>query len=77
MPIRFILLYLFLASFSALATSPTTNKTLTIYHDADYSLNQLSAKAMQMGLLTVLDEVDNEIQGFSLILKEKNHRGNR
>lgn len=70
---RFILTYLFLTSFTTLAN---TNKTLTIYHDADYSLNQLSAKAMQMGLLTALDEVDNEIQGFTLEFKEKNHRGN-
>ena len=72
----FILLYLFLASFSALANSADTNKTLTIYHDADYSLNELSAKAMKMGLLTALDEVENEIQGFTLEFKEKNHRGN-
>lgn len=70
---RFILLYLFLASYTALAD---TNKTLIIYHDADYSLNLLSAKAMKMGLLTAFDEVDNEIQGYSLIFKEKNHRGN-
>ena len=70
---RFILLYLFLAAFSVLANK---NKTLVIYHDADYSLNQLSAKAMKMGLITAFDEVDNEIQGFALEVKEKNHRGN-
>jgi branched-chain amino acid transport system substrate-binding protein len=76
MLIRLIILYLSLASFSALATKTTTNKTLTIYHDADYSLNQVSAQAMKMGLLTAFDEVDNEIQGYSLVFKEKNHRGN-
>ncbi|HCM47723.1 MAG TPA: hypothetical protein DIS98_09560 [Colwellia sp.] len=70
---RFSLFSFFLASYSALA-EPT--KLLVIYHDADYSLNQLSAKAMKMGLLTAFDEVDNKIQGFSLELKEKNHRGN-
>ncbi|PKG81406.1 hypothetical protein CXF85_18215 [Colwellia sp. 75C3] len=70
---RFVLFCLFLASYTALAD---TNKKLVIYHDADYSLNQLSANAMKMGLLTAFDEVDNEIQGFSLELKEKNHRGN-
>jgi branched-chain amino acid transport system substrate-binding protein len=70
---RFFLLYLFLASFSILAN---TNNTITIYHDADYSLNQLSAEAMKMGLLTAFDEVNNEIQGFHLELVEKNHRGN-
>ena len=70
---RFIAFSLLFTSFSALTY---TDKTLTIYHDADYSLNQLSAKAMKMGLLTAFDEVDNEIQGFRLVLKEKNHRGN-
>ena len=76
MLIRLILLYLSVATFSAFAASASTNKTLTIYHDADYSLNELSAKAMKMGLLTALDEVDNEIQGFTIEFKEKNHRGN-
>ena len=70
---RFILLSLFLASYTALAE---TNKQLVVYHDADYSLNQSSAKAMKMGLLTALDEVDNQVQGYSLVLQEKNHRGN-
>ncbi len=70
---RFITFSLFLASCSVLAN---TDKTLTIYHDADYSLNQLSAKSMKMGLLTAFDEIDNEIQGFHLEFKEKNHRGN-
>jgi branched-chain amino acid transport system substrate-binding protein len=73
MLIRFIFLYVFSTSFIA-AADP--NKTLTIYHDADYSLHQLSAKAMQMGLLTAFDEVNNKVQGYRLSLKEKNHRGN-
>jgi len=64
---RLILLYLFFSPFNVLADS---NTTLTIYHDADYSLNQVSAKAMQMGLLTAFDEVNNEVQGFRLTLKE-------
>jgi len=73
MQTRFILLYLLLSSFTAFAD---TEKKLIVYHDADYSLNELSAKSMKMGLLTALDEVDNEIQGYSVVLKEKNHRGN-
>lgn len=70
---RFILLSLLLASFSTLAS---TYKTMNIYHDADYSLNQLSAQAMKMGLLSAFDEVDNEIQGYRFEFIEKNHRGN-
>lgn len=31
---------------------------------------------MKMGLLTALDEINNEIQGFRLAFIEKNHRGN-
>jgi branched-chain amino acid transport system substrate-binding protein len=73
---RFILPCLFFTSFSALATTSDSDKTLIIYHDADYSVNKVSAKAMKMGLLTAFDEVDNEIQGFHLTVKEKNHRGN-
>jgi branched-chain amino acid transport system substrate-binding protein len=63
-------------SLSVSATKETTGKTLTIYHDADYSVNKLSANAMKMGLLTAFDEVDNEVQGYKLELKEKNHRAN-
>ena len=70
---RFIFIYVLSTSFNTMADS---NETLTIYHDADYSLNQVSAKAMKMGLLTAFDEVNNEVQGFRLTLKEKNHRGN-
>lgn len=66
-------MYLLLVSLSALAAP---QKTLTIYHDADYSLNEISATAMKMGLLTAFDEVNNEIQGFHVELIEKNHRGN-
>ena len=70
---RIILLHLSLVCLSILATP---QKMLTIYHDADYSLNQVSAKSMKMGLLTALDEVDNNIQGYHLDIIEKNHRGN-
>lgn len=73
MLIRLTFLCLYIASFTALTTP---QKKLTIYHDADYSLNQVSANSMKMGLLTALDEVNNEVQGYKLALKEKNHRGN-
>jgi len=49
---------------------------MSIYHDADYSLNRLSAEAMKMGLLTAFDEVNNEIQGYRFEFIVKNHRGN-
>lgn len=52
------------------------DKTLRIYHDADYSVNQSSAHSMKMGLLTAFDETNNEIQGYRLELVEKDHRGN-
>lgn len=65
------LLYLCFTSSSTLAN---TDKTLYIYHDADYTINQPSAKAMQMGLLTAFDEVDNKIQGYNFNFLEKNHQ---
>lgn len=70
---RLLLLYIFLMPLSVLGS---TNKTIYIYHDADYSLNKLSAQAMKMGMLTAFDEVDNEIQGYQFEFLEKNHRGN-
>jgi branched-chain amino acid transport system substrate-binding protein len=73
MTLRYLLLCLCFTSFSLLA-NPT--KKLSIYHDADYSLNQQSAQAMKMGMLTALDEVDHKVQGFAIEFIEKNHRGN-
>lgn len=71
---QFYLLCCLLTTFAAVAND--ANKTIRIYHDADYSLNQLSAEAMKMGLLTAFDEVNNEIQGYGVEFVEKNHRGN-
>lgn len=58
---------------SALASA---EKLLRIYHDADYSINQSSAQAMKMGMLTALSEVDSKINGYRIELVEKDHRGN-
>lgn len=49
---------------------------LLIYHDADYSVNQSSALAMKMGMLTALAEVEHQVNGYKLKLVEKDHRGN-
>jgi branched-chain amino acid transport system substrate-binding protein len=53
-----------------------TNRTIKIYHDADYSNHESSALAMMMGLNTALDEVGFQLQGYRLELVPKNHRGN-
>ncbi|MGS2720728.1 ABC transporter substrate-binding protein [Paraglaciecola aestuariivivens] len=49
---------------------------MSIYHDADYSLNLPSSQAMKIGLLTALAEINYQIQGYQLKIVEKNHRGN-
>lgn len=51
-------------------------KELVIYHDADYSVNISSASAMKMGILTALNEVENQVQGVAIRLVSKDHRGN-
>ena len=53
-----------------------TDRTIKIYHDADYSNHESSALAMMMGLNTALDEVGFQLQGYRLELVPKNHRGN-
>ena len=71
--LRLPVVCLILVSLSTIASTPNV---ISIYHDADYGVNNLSAEAMKMGLLTAFDEVDNQIQGYRLQLVEKNHRGN-
>lgn len=52
------------------------SKTLTVFHDADYSVNSVSANAMKMGFLTALDEMGNDFNGYKIEFVEKNHKGN-
>lgn len=73
MYLRFLIICCCFLPYSVLSK---TDKTLYIYHDADYSLNKHSAQAMRMGLLTAFNEVNNTLQGITFELIEKNHRGN-
>lgn len=73
MTIRFVFV-LFLSL--PLVSFADSEKHIVVYHDADYSLHGSSAQAMKMGFLTALDEVDNKVQGFDIVFKEANHRGN-
>jgi hypothetical protein len=50
--------------------------SITIYHDADYSIHAESAHSMAMGFKTALAEVGNRIQGYDIDLVVKDHRGN-
>ncbi len=58
------------------AATPATADTITIYHDADYSVHAESARSMAMGFKTALAEVGNRIQGYDIELVAKDHRGN-
>ena len=57
-------------------TAQSRANTLTIYHDADYSVHSQSAESMAMGFKTALDEVDNKVQGYDIQLVARDHRGN-
>jgi len=73
MIIRFAFVFFLYLPFISLADN---EKRIVIYHDADYSQHASSALAMKMGFLTALDEVDSNVQGFDIVFKETNHRGN-
>lgn len=49
---------------------------LLIYHDADYSSHASSANSMAMGFNTALSELNGQVQGYTLKLVPKDHRGN-
>ncbi|MEJ6473249.1 ABC transporter substrate-binding protein [Pseudoalteromonas piscicida] len=70
-----ILLFIF-CMFSSICLAAQGDKTLRIYHDADYSNLSESAEAIKMGFLTALNEVDNKLQGHRIELIPKDHRGN-
>lgn len=72
--LRYTVLIAFFTLWST--SSMADNRTLTIYHDADYSNHGNSALSMMMGLNTALDEVGHEIQGYRFKIVTKNHRGN-
>lgn len=57
-------------------TAQSLANTITIYHDADYSIHAESARSMSMGFKTALAEVNNKIQGYEVKLVTRDHRGN-
>ena len=59
-----------------LSANTQSVKTLTIYHDSDYSNHNESAYAMKMGALTALAEVDYSAQNYQINIVEKDNRGN-
>jgi len=53
-----------------------TEKTLMLYHDADWSNNIESANAIWQGVHVALAEVNYRVQGYRIQLVKKDHRGN-
>ncbi|MGI9509750.1 MAG: ABC transporter substrate-binding protein [Geminicoccaceae bacterium] len=51
-------------------------KTLKIYLDADRSNHFESARSIEMGLRTAIDEVDSVLQGYQVEIVPLDHRGN-
>lgn len=75
-------LYLLLCLYSSFAYSNETNpaidskKTLTLYHDADWSNSLESAQSIWRGVNTALSEVDYMVQDYHIRLIKKDHSGN-
>jgi len=49
--------------------------TLRIYIDADFTTVKSAAEAIEQGMRTALDEVDNSLVGHRVEIVRKNHRG--
>ncbi|MEM5545077.1 ABC transporter substrate-binding protein [Pseudoalteromonas fuliginea] len=74
--IYLIIISLFYTASFSFSTYAENIKTLTIYHDSDYSNHNESAYAMKMGALTALAEINNNVQGYQINFIEKDNRGN-
>ncbi|MEM8499748.1 MAG: ABC transporter substrate-binding protein [Pseudomonadota bacterium] len=51
-------------------------KSIRLYHDADWSNHIESAESIWRGVQTALSEIDHTVQGYRLELVQKNHSGN-
>ncbi|MDA9004101.1 ABC transporter substrate-binding protein [bacterium] len=76
----FLILALLKSGFTLAAvtttTPSTTEKVLTLYHDADWSNHTESAQSIWRGVETALSQVDYRIQGYRIELVKKDHIGN-
>ncbi len=52
------------------------DRTIHIYQDADISNHWESSAAIQKGIEVAFAEIDNEIEGFKIVFKYLDHRGN-
>lgn len=63
-------------SFCAAPYSTAQDNIIRIYQDADRSNHIESGISIERGILTALDEVDNQIAGFQIEFVPLDHRGN-
>lgn len=54
----------------------SSKSVLKIYLDADRSRHYQSARAIEMGIKTAFDEIDNQIQGYDIEFVALDHRAN-
>lgn len=52
------------------------SNVIHIYQDADISNHNESSSAIQKGIEIAFDEIDNEIDGYKIVYKYLDHRGN-
>jgi branched-chain amino acid transport system substrate-binding protein len=62
--------------FTGFVAASPANKSLKVYFDADRSVHYSSARAIEMGVKTAFDEVNNQLNGVKIEFVELDHRGN-
>lgn len=72
--LRVVFFSLFILIFSLEAGAQ--EKSVHIYQDADLSNHVESSRAIQMGIEVAFNEIGNEIEGYEIVFKYLNHRGN-
>lgn len=58
------------------AFAQDATQSLVIYLDADRTHHSASARAIEMGIKSAFSHVDNKVQGFDVVFKPLDHRGN-
>lgn len=66
----------FLLFFTSSISLANSDKTLALYHDADWSNHIESSESIWRGVKTALSEIDYQIQGYKIKLVKVDHKGN-
>ena len=73
---KHLVCFLFTAFFAIAGASTVSAETLEIYIDADFSHSSDAAVAIEDGVRTALAEVDHQLDGHTIEVVVRDHRGN-